>query len=155
MSVAPTLIFGWGNPSRGDDALGPLFLEGLAQALPEALASGRVELLSDFQLQVEHALDIADRERVIFVDASVVATAPYSYEPVTAARDPDAGSHWLSPAAVLAVHAEVLGGPAPAAWLLAIRGETFELGQPLSAPATERLAAALSFLTAMLRASEP
>jgi NAD-reducing hydrogenase large subunit len=25
--TAPTLIFGWGNPSRGDDALGPLFVE--------------------------------------------------------------------------------------------------------------------------------
>ena len=33
--TAPTLVFGWGNASRGDDALGPLFIERLrALALP-------------------------------------------------------------------------------------------------------------------------
>ncbi|MDP3326412.1 MAG: Ni/Fe hydrogenase, partial [Hydrogenophaga sp.] len=67
--VAPLLVFGWGNPSRGDDALGPLLVEqlaGLAQ-----MSSGRLECLTDFQLQVEHALDLRGRERVLFVDAAI------------------------------------------------------------------------------------
>ena len=25
----PVLVFGWGNPSRGDDALGPLFVDAI------------------------------------------------------------------------------------------------------------------------------
>lgn len=34
---APVLILGWGNLSRGDDALGPLLLDALHASLPEAL----------------------------------------------------------------------------------------------------------------------
>jgi hypothetical protein len=37
--TAPTLIFGWGNPSRGDDALGPLFVEHFAE-LAAAIRNG-------------------------------------------------------------------------------------------------------------------
>jgi hypothetical protein len=48
----PILVFAWGNPSRGDDALGPLFAERI-----EALGLPGVECLTDFQLQVEHALE--------------------------------------------------------------------------------------------------
>ena len=47
------LVFGWGNPSRGDDALGPLFVDAV-----EAMKLPGVECLTDFQLQVEHALDL-------------------------------------------------------------------------------------------------
>ena len=53
---APRLVIGIGNPSRGDDAIGPLAVERL-----EALALPGVELLTDFQLQVEHALDLIGR----------------------------------------------------------------------------------------------
>jgi len=65
---APLLVFGWGNVSRGDDALGPLFVQRLPEML-DAAQRDRVELLEDYQLQVEHTLDLADRERVLFVDA--------------------------------------------------------------------------------------
>ena len=34
-TVKPVLIFTWGNPSRGDDALGPLFLERLEARAPD------------------------------------------------------------------------------------------------------------------------
>ena len=69
---APTLVFGWGNRSRGDDALGPLFVERLLATRPAG-----VEGLEDYQLQVEHALDLVGRRRVLFVDASRVALPPF------------------------------------------------------------------------------
>ena len=71
--MRPILIFGYGNPSRGDDAIGPLLIERL-----EILNLPDVDLLTDFQLQVEHALDLRGRERVLFVDASHVCQDPYS-----------------------------------------------------------------------------
>ena len=61
----PNLIFTWGNPSRGDDALGPAMYD----LLQNEDISG-VDLLTDFQLQIEHAIDLEGRERVLFVDAS-------------------------------------------------------------------------------------
>ena len=63
-----TLIFTWGNPSRGDDAIGPQIYDLLQQ---EPLSD--VDLLTDFQLQIEHAVDLENRQRVLFVDASVSA----------------------------------------------------------------------------------
>ena len=50
----PILIFGYGNLSRGDDALGPLLLE----YIEDHCDLSTIELLVDFQLQIEHALDI-------------------------------------------------------------------------------------------------
>lgn len=142
--TAPTLIFGWGNPSRGDDALGPLFVErfaALAQRHPEW---GEVEFLTDFQLQVEHALDLQGRRRVLFVDADARIADACRLEPVAARRDDSFTSHAMSPQSVLAVFAEIEDGPPPPCWLLAIRGEAFELGTGLSAASSAALDQALA-----------
>ena len=58
----PVLVFGYGNLSRGDDALGPLLLEAIERSPKAVLES--VEILSDFQLQIEHALDLENRDLV-------------------------------------------------------------------------------------------
>jgi hydrogenase maturation protease len=141
--TAPTLIFGWGNPSRGDDALGPLFVEhftALAALHPEW---GAVECLTDFQLQVEHALDLQGRRRVLFVDASVDAQPPCTLSRIEAERDASFTTHAMSPQAVLKVYADIDEGEAPPCWLLAIRGERFELGEPLTEAAQQSLHSAL------------
>ena len=143
--AAPTLIFGWGNPSRGDDALGPLFLErleALAGAHPEW---GEIECLTDFQLQVEHALDLRGRARVLFVDASVNAPAPFTFSSLQPARDASFTTHAMTPEAVLQVYQDIEGQPPPSCWLLSISAYQFELGDALSAAAQENLAAALAW----------
>lgn len=149
MTRAPQLVLAVGNPSRGDDALGPALLDQLAVVLAPQLARGEVELLTDFQLQIEHALDVAGRARVLFVDASVRATAPYELGRVHAQRDASVSSHAMSPAAVLDA-LSALRAPAPEAWVLAIRGERFELGEPLSDAAVRHLAAAVAGAVAVL-----
>lgn len=141
--TAPTLIFGWGNPSRGDDALGPLFVEHFTALAARHPDWGEVECLTDFQLQVEHALDLQGRRRVLFVDASVDAPAPCSLVRIKAARDASFTTHAMSPQAVLKVYADIDGGEPPPCWLLAIRGERFELGEGLSTVAQLSLQAAL------------
>jgi hydrogenase maturation protease len=150
MSTAPLLVLGVGNPSRGDDALGPLFVERLGDRLAREVSSGAVELLTDFQLQIEHALDIAGRARVVFVDASVRATAPFEFARVLPRPDRSCSTHALSPEAVLAAH-DVVGGEPPQSWVLGIRGERFELGDPLSAAARAHLDAAIDFFAAEAR----
>jgi hydrogenase maturation protease len=140
--TAPLLVFGWGNVSRGDDALAPLFVQRLTGLLTPA-QSRRVELLEDYQLQVEHALDLVGRERVLFVDASVDAVAPFKAAPVVAALTAEAASHALSPSALLRVYRQLNGEAAPPCTLLAIRGERFGLGESLSDAAASNLDAAL------------
>jgi hydrogenase maturation protease len=137
---APRLIIGIGNPSRGDDALGPLAIERLA-----ALGLPGVELLTDFQLQVEHVLDLRGRREVIFIDAAVRGPAPFEFRPVVAGADTSLSSHALSPGALLHHYAHLYGAP-PAAHVLAIRGECFDLGEGLSETAAEHLEVALDWL---------
>ncbi|MDO8789514.1 MAG: hydrogenase maturation protease [Sulfuritalea sp.] len=141
--TAPTLIFGWGNPSRGDDALGPLFVEHFAALAGRHPEWGEVECLTDFQLQVEHALDLQGRCRVLFVDTSLDTPAPCSLARIEAARDANFTTHAMSPQALLKVYADIDDGEPPPCWLLAIRGERFELGEPLTEAAQQSLQAAL------------
>lgn len=151
MSVAPWLVLAVGNPARGDDALAPLLLERLRAQGVEA--GGEVELLSDFQLQVEHALDLRGRRGVLFVDAAVPGAIPgVLLSSLVPARVPTAATHALHPAAVLRV-AEQLDGHAPAAWLLAIEGAAFGLGEPPSPSGLCHLAQAQALAVAWLRRS--
>ena len=137
--TAPTLIFGWGNPSRGDDALGPLFVEHFAELARRHPEWGEVECLTDFQLQVEHALDLQGRRRVLFVDASLDAPAPCSLVRIEAGRDDSFTTHAMSPQALMQVFLQLFGVAPPPCTLLAIRGEQFELGKPPSELATQHL----------------
>ncbi len=139
-TVRPVLVLAVGNPSRGDDALGPMLAERLA-----ALDLPGVEVLTDFQLQVEHALDLIGRSAVVFVDASADGPAPYSWLGVRARADGSVTTHALSPDAVLGCYRRVVGDP-PSALVLAIRGNAFELGAPLTDAARANLDCAVTAL---------
>ena len=137
--VRPVLVFAWGNPSRGDDALGPALLEMLETRQRENGEFAGVELLCDYQLQVEHALDLQGRRRVLFIDASVSAQAPCELQQLRPEQDASYTTHAMSPAAVLAVYEQICDEPPPPAFMLSIRGYDFELGEELSAQARSNL----------------
>src|SRR5512133_2176787 len=142
--VAPLLVFGWGNLSRGDDALGPLLIERLRVLAGPTTA---VDYLDDYQLQIEHALDLVGRQRVLFVDASLSCRAPFEVTQLLAAPDSSFTTHALSPQALLQVFCDLRGQAPPLCTLLSIRGERFELGAPPSTAALAHLAAALAWAT--------
>ena len=142
--TAPLLVLGWGNPSRGDDALGPLFVEQLCSLAGDA-AAGRVEFLDDFQLQVEHALDLVRRERVLFVDTSRTCAAPFEVTALRAARDASFTTHAMSPGSVLQVYRDLYHVEPPPCTLLAIHGTHFELGEPPAPSALQNLTQALAW----------
>lgn len=138
-----TLIFGWGNPSRGDDALGPMFVDRLQSRALNHPEWGRMVFQTDFQLQVEHALDLRGHSRVIFVDASAASPAPFSARPVFPSKDASYTTHSMTPQAVLHAYSELEGELPPPAWLLAIRGERFELGEAIGTSTERHLRSAL------------
>ena len=142
---APILVFGYGNPSRGDDALGPALIERLERHKANGILSN-LDLLTDFQLQVEHALDLQDRERVIFVDAGLFQEEPFRFIPVYPEQDSSYTTHAMSPGAVLHVLERGIGVQSPPCMLLAIGGYGFGLGSSLSNRARENLELAETFL---------
>lgn len=152
MSALPgTLILACGNPSRGDDALGPTFVERLSANADAHLGPRQTfEVLTDFQLQIEHVLDLKGRARVVFVDAALSGPEPYCFAPVTPEPTLGITTHTLSPGGLLRVYQEVVGGAVPDCRLLAIRGYGFRLGAGLSPGAAANLEAALVFMTAWL-----
>lgn len=152
----PLLVLGWGNPSRGDDALGPLFCDWLESWLA-ATGGGEVcEVVQDFQLQIEHAADLVGRRLVLFVDATHTdAPVPYEFQRITARRDASHSTHALSPQAVLAVFEQVYGTAPPDAFLLGLRGESFELGEPLSVAAETHLIAARDLAENLFSTPDP
>lgn len=164
--TAPWLILAVGNPSRGDDALGPELIERLSTAESGA---DDVEFLVDFQLQVEHALDLKDRHGVLFVDAArpgvvvqrvVSDDMPWScldnkFEAVAISTiEADShvppASHALRAEAVLYV-ARQMDDDVPPSWQLAIEGHSFALGEGLSEVAEHHLTQALDLARHWLR----
>lgn len=148
--AAPVVILACGNPSRGDDALGPLLLERLAGWLDEQGLAGGFELILDFQLQIEHALDLDGRALALFIDAALDQEAPVRLRPARPAAGQAPTSHALPPEAVLAV-AGRLGVVLPPSYVLGVRGTEFSLGAGLSAPASAALDAAWQLLRDLCR----
>lgn len=159
--VPPLLVLAVGNASRGDDALGPALLKALDAA--GVTAQGQVELLEEYQLQVENALDLDGRAAVLFVDAALPGAAELTQAREGVALSPVGGdgsprtwsTHALSPQSLLGVYARVQGQAPPPAWLLAIEGEAFELGTGLSPAAQARLPRALALALAWLADRAP
>lgn len=147
----PVLLFGYGNLSRGDDALGPLLLE-YAESHCDL---DEIEILSDFQLQIEHALDLENRRLVLFVDASVACDNAFDFTVLEPARDKSYTTHAMSPAAVLDVYQSIKNQTPPPCFLLSIQAEKFELGEGLSANAESNLAQACSFAGRLLSNPDP
>ena len=141
------VVLGWGNESRGDDGLGPALLRRI-----EALGLAHVTAIEDFQLQLEHAVDLDGADLALFLDASVAAPAPFAFTEIAPRPGLTHTSHAMAPEAVLDVYSRVMGRTPPPAFVLAVRGEAFDLGTGLGEAATERLEAAWSVLRPLVEA---
>ena len=105
-----------------------------------------VDVLTDFQLQIEHILDLENRQRVLFVDASVSAGTPFEFYQLQAEQDASYTTHAMSPQSLLAVYEKVNKRTAPPSFMLSVRGYQFDLGSPLSAEAVVNLSEAIGFI---------
>ena len=146
MSTKPILVFGYGNLSRGDDALGVLMLEHIEARFDLT----NIDLLTDFQLQIEHALDLENRELVVFVDASVKSETVFEFTQLQPIRDLSHTTHAMSPAAILDTYQTIKKQMPPPCFLLAIGAESFELGEDLGEKAKQNLAKASEFMDTLL-----
>ena len=146
------VVLAVGNRSRGDDAIAPLLLERLACWLAvEALDAG-FELIEDYQLQIEHALDLQGKRLALFIDAGWGTPAPLAFYAVGPARTPVARStHALPPQGVLDVYRQFTRAEPPPSFVLCVRGERFELGEGLSDAAEAHVEAAWRQLMLLCR----
>jgi len=135
------LLLAIGNDGRSDDGLGWAFGRRMEA---EATFNGDVEYR--FQLQVEDALLAADYELVLFVDASRKAV-PGGFDCVRCHPVERAAftTHFLAPPAVLRLCCDLYDAT-PAAYILRIQGEHWDLEIGLSARARQRLDHAVEWM---------
>ena len=148
----PVLVMAVGNESRGDDALGPLLARRLEAWLKNTGLGEQVEVIEEFQLQVEHTLDIKGRTLVLFVDAGHGAPAPFSFYAAVARRLDGHTTHAVAPEALLGIYATVHHELPPPAFILCVAGVAFELGEPLSPDAEQHLEQAFAFCQPLFHA---
>lgn len=150
MPLPPVLVLACGNPSRGDDALGPLLARRVQAWLDGSDREKQVEIIEDYQLQIEHALDIAQRRLVLFVDAGTGTRPPFDFCEARPQRRQTHTTHALAPQALLGVYEAVHGAAPPPAFILCLEGVGFELGNALSAPAKVHLERGFEFCQSLL-----
>ena len=149
------LIFGIGNPGRGDDGLGPALIDRLKNSQTGDFQThaefGNLACACEFryQLNVEDAYAVKDLDIVIFADA---ATRQEEAAVLEEAFPSDAiafTTHRMSPASVLALCHELFGRT-PKAYTLSIRGHHWDIGEGLSPQGAENLEQALEMLKEFL-----
>ena len=116
---------GYGNPGRQDDGLGPEIVQELEQLHLPGLT-----LEADYQLSIEHAADLGQSDKVIFVDAAVRGTEPFQVKRLEASKSIEFTSHALGPEALL----------------VAVRGYSFEFAEGLTDKARQNKSEALEFI---------
>jgi hydrogenase maturation protease len=126
-----TLVVGYGNVLRGDDAAGPC----VAEALAERRLPG-VHAIAVQQLTPELAALIAEAETVIFVDAHAAEPdGDVTLVALDAGGEAEPFAHSADPRSLLAL-AKALYGVCPQAFLVMIPGVQFAIGDRIS-PVTE------------------
>ena len=133
-------VWGIGNPGRRDDGLGAELVRRVEDA---ALEHVRCE--ANYQLNIEDAYDIAGADAVVFVDASRDAVSPYEFTRIEPSHNISFTTHALDAASVLALCEEITGR-CPAAFMLAVRGYEWDIGEGLSDGARDGLEKAHDFL---------
>ena len=131
-----TLIIGYGNLLRGDDAVGCRAAYALEQLFHD---DPEVEVIASQQLTPEMAEDIARRDFVLFLDAATgEKPGTLRQTRVSAWPGPTGFTHQLSPSSLLSA-AEQLYGDAPEAISITLAGWSFDLSNQLSPGAAQRL----------------
>lgn len=148
-----TLIYGYGNPGRQDDALGVIFAEKIELWAKEN-GFGFINIETNYQLNIEDASTISEYEQVIFADASKEEhIESFLYQKLQPSARVEFTMHSVSPAFILHL-CESIFNRLPRAYLLQIRGFEWELREGLSIRASQNLENALQELKILISSDD-
>ncbi|NLO49884.1 MAG: hypothetical protein GX103_01800 [Bacteroidales bacterium] len=124
------LIYGYGNPGRQDDGLGNHFVE-MAKEWAAEQGLKNIAFDSNYQLNIEDAAEIADKDIVIFVDASLEEIDSFVLDEITPDAKVEFSMHAVSASYVVHLCKEIYPH-CPAAWLLHLKGYEWEFREGLT-----------------------
>ena len=142
------LVYGYGNPGRKDDGLGPAFAEKIENWVKKVRISG-IDTDSNYQLNIEDAYNISEYDIVIYADASKEEIEHFIIDRVAPSGKTAFNTHSVSPGFVLDL-CNRLYAKDPLVLLLHIKGYDFSLEENLTAGAAENLEMAFNFIERVL-----
>ena len=142
------LIYGYGNPGRQDDGLGMALTERLAAWTTENEITG-VEFDINYQLNIEDAAAIAQKDLVIFADASKEDIEDFCLSQVEGSTKILFTTHEASPGYILQLCKEIFQKE-PRVFLLHIKGYEWAFQEGLSERARKNLDQAFEYMQTLL-----
>lgn len=133
-------IYGFGNPGRQDDGMGPAIIERLESDNISGIITDR-----NYQLNIEDAHNISQCSMVIFVDASLVEDEPFSFKKIEPSPEITFSTHTMSPESVLALCKDLYDKDMEA-YVLAIKGYEWDYLEGLTDKAVDNFNKAYEFL---------
>ncbi len=142
------LIIGYGNPLRGDDGAGPIFVEQLRTKLAPDFA----RIITVHQLTPELALELSRPEitRALFVDVKRQQHSAAEILPLPKDSVQSSFGHQLQPDILLHSAEHLYGRPLPG-WLLTLPGRDFSFSEQLSSTTSDAFESALEACLSFLR----
>jgi hydrogenase maturation protease len=139
------LIYGYGNPGRQDDGLGNAMIEKLEEYIAREKID-HVKLDSNYQLNIEDAVEMNGNDFVLFVDASLEeGVEDFSLSRVQPSDKVEFTMHSTSPGFILNLCRELYGS-APRTYLLHIKGYSWDLKEDLTEGARQNLDKAFQYV---------
>lgn len=133
-------VYGFGNPGRQDDGLGPAIIDKLESDGVEGIV-----IDSNYQLNIEDAHNISICDKVIFVDASIDADEPFSFNKIEPSAEITFTTHTMSPESVIALVKDLYDKDMEA-YVLGIKGYEWEFIEGFSSGASDNFNKAYTFL---------
>jgi hydrogenase maturation protease len=147
------LLYGYGNPGRQDDGLGNEFIDRIGTWIETQGLEG-IELDSNYQLNIEDADTISDKDIVLFIDASTEEIDDLLFTKVDPSDSKvEFSMHAVSTAFVLDL-CQKLYNKYPDTYLLHIKGYEWDFQEGLSEKAIVNLEKALDFVKDKLKKGE-
>lgn len=147
------LLYGYGNPGRQDDGLGNAFVDRIEKWIEDEDLEG-FEFDSNYQLNIEDADAIADKDLAIFIDASVEDIEDFCISKVTESSKITYTTHAASPGYIVDL-CKKINGKAPATYLIHIKGSEWAFKEGLTEKAVENLEKALEYMKPLLLNPQP
>jgi hydrogenase maturation protease len=128
------LVIGFGNPIRGDDALGPI----AAERLEQRISSEQVQIISRHVLTSELVAEVSEADLVVFIDAAMEGPiGEVLCRPLVGTTDISANlAHFFDPRELLAWTSQLYGRH-PEAYLVSVRGVRFDFAKYQLSPTVE------------------
>ncbi len=136
------LVYGYGNPGRQDDGLGNAFVNRIEQWVEEE-GLQNFSFDSNYQLNIEDADEISDKDLVVFADASTEEIEDFCMTKVDESSKVAFTTHAASPGYIVELCRRIYK-KAPPVYLMHIRGYEWEFEEGLSCKAKENLELAVA-----------